>query len=102
MLNVLVVEPDAQVAARLRQAVRKVSHVDAQRRFDSAKRRLLAEPFDFLVTNLRLGEFNGLHLVYIASTVAHPVRAIVYTDQRDPWIAREVQKAGGFYETLEC
>src|SRR4051812_48628901 len=102
MLNVLVVEPDAQIAARLRRSVRRVSHVDSQRRFDAAKRRLAAAPFDFLVTNVRLADFNGLHLVYLASTLSHPVRCIVYTERRDPWLAREVQRAGAFYEALDC
>ena len=102
MLNVLVVEPDTLIAARLRRAVRRVTRVDAQRRFDAAKRPLASTPVDFLVTNLRRAEFNGLHLVYLAATLSQPTRCIVYTERRDPWVAREVQRAGAFYETLEC
>jgi DNA-binding NtrC family response regulator len=102
MFNVLVVEPNAQVAARLGRAVRRVTHINSQRRFDAAKRQLTSAPIDFLVTNLRLADFNGLHLVYLAATLSQPVRCIVYTEGRDPWLAREVQRAGAFYETLEC
>jgi len=102
MLNVLLVEPDAQVASRLRRTVRRAVHVESQRRFDAAKRHLAATPVDFLVTNLRLADFNGLHLVYLAATLSQPTRCIVYTEQRDPWLAREVQRTGAFYETLEC
>jgi DNA-binding NtrC family response regulator len=102
MLNVLVVEPDTKIAARLRQPIHKLTTVEMLRRFDAAKKRLAEAPLDFLVTNLRLADFNGLHLVYLAATAAYPPRAIVYTEGRDPWLARDVQRAGAFYETLEC
>jgi DNA-binding NarL/FixJ family response regulator len=102
MFNVLVVDPDTLVTTQLRQSIQKPTYVETQRRFDAAKRRLATAPFDFLVTNLRLAEFNGLHLVYLNAAASNPVRSIVYTSERDPWLAREVQRAGAFYETLEC
>ena len=85
MLNVLVVEPDTKIAARLRQPIHKLTTVEMLRRFDAAKKRVAEAPLDFLVTNLRLADFNGLHLVYLAATATNPPRAIVYTDGRDPW-----------------
>jgi DNA-binding NtrC family response regulator len=102
MLSVLVVEPDTKIAARLRQPIHKATSVELLRRFDAAKKRLAEGPLDFLVTNLRLADFNGLHLVYLAASARNPPRTIVYTDGRDPWLARDVQRAGAFYETLEC
>lgn len=102
MLNVLVVEPDARFAARLRQSVQTISHVDTQKKFETAKKRLLEGAYDFLITNLRLADFNGLHLVYLGATAPRPARSIVYTRERDTWLAREVQRAGAFYETTEC
>jgi len=102
MYNVLVVEPDARVARRLRASIPKLTHVESQRGFGSAKQRLASASFDFLITNLRLADFNGLHLVYLGATASNPTRYIVYTAERDPWLAREVQRAGAFYETLEC
>src|SRR5581483_3376941 len=102
MFNVLVVDPDARVTNRLRRSVQGPTYIETQRRFEAAKRRLASAPFDFLVTNIRLAEFNGLHLVYLSAAASPPLRAIVYTSERDPWLAREVQRAGAFYETLEC
>ena len=72
MPNVLVVEPNARFAARIRQAVQTVSHVETQRKFESAKKRLAERPYDFVVTNLRLADYNGLHLVYLATTHSTP------------------------------
>lgn len=102
MFNVLVVEPDARLAARLRQSIQNATHVDSQKKFESAKRLLAERPYDFLITNLRLADYNGIHLAYLAATGSSPPRCIVYTAGRDPWLAAEVQRAGAFYETLEC
>jgi len=103
MPNVLVVEPNARFAARLRQAVQTVSHVETQKKFESAKKRLAERPYDFVITNLRLADYNGLHLVYLAATHSAPApRCIVYTKERDPWIAHEVKHAKAFYEIAEC
>src|SRR5204863_9099611 len=65
--------------------------------FESARRRLGAMRFDFVISNLRLGAFNGLHLTYAATATA-PVRCIVYTDAREPALAQDVLRAGAFYE----
>ncbi len=102
MLNVLVVEPDARFAARLRESIQTLTRIDSHKEFESAKQRLREQPYDFLVTNLRLAGYNGIHLAYLASTMSRPPRTIVYTEGRDPWLAGEVQRAGAFYETAEC
>ena len=49
------------------------------------------------MTNVRLGAYNGLHLV-LASRNRSASRAIVYSDEREPGLAREAQQAGAFYE----
>jgi DNA-binding NtrC family response regulator len=102
MYNVLVVEPDPRVAATIRQSIQTITRVDTQKRFGLAKKRLAVGHYDFLITNLRLADYNGIHLVYLAATAAQPPRCIVYTDQRDLWLAGEIQRAGAFYETREC
>ena len=61
----------------------------------------MTAPLALVVANLRLGAFNGLHLVYLATTLGACVRSIVYTDPHDVAAAREVQRAGAFYETRE-
>jgi DNA-binding NtrC family response regulator len=51
-----------------------------------------------LISNLRLGEFNGIHLVYLAKLGAADTRALIYAGAHDPWLAREAQRAGAFYQ----
>jgi hypothetical protein len=72
------------------------------RSFETARRDVVAIPFALIVTNLRLAAFNGLHLVHLAATAGLPTRAVVYTDEYDALIGREVQRAGAFYETRAC
>ena len=52
--------------------------------------RLMHGPVGLLVTNLRLGAFNGLHLVYLAALGATHSRAVVYTEHADGGLGREV------------
>ena len=97
---VLLVEPDRSTRLNLLSEATVVGHVISQPGFASARQYLLSgAPLDFLVTNLRLGGFNGLHLVYLAAGRHAPPRSIVYTDERDPGLAREAQRAGAFYDT---
>jgi len=97
--RVLLVEPDQGLAGRLYEAVRSVAEVHLHPQFETARTHLLTMPFDFLVTNLRLKAFNGLHLVHLAAAAELPARALVYTDEYDPTLAKEVQRSGAFYET---
>jgi hypothetical protein len=101
-VRVLLVEPNAQVAATLRHAGRSIGTFVHLPAFEEARSSLVTTPFDFVIANLRLSEFNGLHLVHLASTHQPSVKCIVYTTRRDPPFAREVQRAGAFYETMEC
>lgn len=100
--SLLLVEPNDAVAASISACVSDVAYVYRHTRFESARHELLNTPFDFVATNLRLGQFNGLHLVHLASTAAIPTRAIVYTERYEPALALGVQQAGAFYETREC
>ena len=100
--RVLLVEPNAGIADNLLGAARVITTVDYQVSFESARRQLTETPFDFVFTNLRLGEFNGLHLVHLGAEFEHPPRCIVYTDRTDLLLGREVQRAGAFYETAPC
>jgi hypothetical protein len=74
-----------------------VAYVDADADAPTARAHLLQSPYDWLVTNIRLREYNGLHLVYLAQS-ASPTRAIVYADAVDLALAREAQGIEAFYE----
>ena len=43
---------------------------------------------------IRLHAYNGLQLVYLSGSSRVPVHPIVYSDERDLWLAREAQRAG--------
>ena len=100
--RILLVEPDAAARDLVRAAVSALAHVESHRQFEPARARLRLASFDFLVTNVRLGAYNGLHLVYLRSLGRGAPRAIVYSDERDRWLAREAQRAGAFYEVGPC
>jgi len=98
-VTLLLVEPRDASREVLRAAIGSVASVEAHAEFADARRRLGASPVDFLVTNVRLGAYNGLHLVYLAASFNRGLpRAIVYSDGLDVGIAREAQLAGAFYE----
>lgn len=99
--RVLLVEPNTQIAVSLLAAGGALGTVEHCQTFEAARATLAAKPFDFVVTNLRLNDFNGLHLVHLVSGDPQPPRSIVYTDVRDAALAREVQRSGAFYETAE-
>lgn len=65
--------------------------------FESAKRALATETPDLLVTDVRLGAFNGLQLVVLAK-VDHPeMRAIVLTGYDDPVLREEAAATGAAF-----
>ena len=100
--HVLLVEPNAVFGALLQQAISDVADVWCVSDFAAARSVLQQSPVGLLVTILRLGAFNGLHLVYLAQFVARGTRAIVYTEWLDTGLGRDVQRAGAFYETRPC
>lgn len=99
--RVLLVEPDAAWRAHLRDTVRHVADLDGDADFLAARTHLLSQPYDWLVTNIRLGAYNGLHLVHLAGVSRPLIRFLVYSDRCDLWLAREAQQAGAFYESRE-
>ena len=96
--RILLVEPDDQTRGALEAAASPLAHVESFRDFESARARLPLAPFDFLVTNVRLHAYNGLQLVYLSSYGRPAPRAIVYSDEPDPWLAREAERTGALYD----
>jgi DNA-binding NtrC family response regulator len=101
--RILLVEANDVARHVLEAAAASLARVESHRRFETARARLFHVPFDFLITNIRLGPYNGLHLVYLScSPGGGAPRAIVYSEERDPSLAREIQRAGAFYEIASC
>ena len=92
----LIVHPDggarAAIRGRLRSAGFQAVAVDT---FDAARHMLELEPVDVLVTEARLGDFHGLHLVLLARSSNPAVFAAVLTPERDDMLERDVERAGG-------
>src|SRR3979409_2392123 len=78
-LRVLLVEPEAVARTVLEDGIRTIAQVAAYDDFWSARAGVLDGSFDFLVTNARLGAYNGVHLVYIAGAQGVSAHSIVYS-----------------------
>ena len=102
-LRLLVVDPESSTRALLEHATAPLAHVITYADFATARQVLDEESsLDFLITNVRLGAYNGLHLVHLAAVHGTHPRSIAYTDRRDVGLAKEAQRAGAFYEILPC
>lgn len=76
--TVLIVEPDPEQALALRDALVGDGHgVQVVQTFQAAMQTLAAGGVGVLVTAVRLGAFNGLHLVIRNKTLSPHVRCIV-------------------------
>lgn len=97
--DVLLVDPDVGgLLPTVQHALEGVAKVEPCAEFRAARARLLRKPPDILVTNLRLQDYNGLHLVLLAARLG--TRCIVYAADDDLVLARETQALGAFYERL--
>ena len=97
--RILVVDPDPTIAHALKGAVGFLADVEGCAEFLPARASLMRHPPDFLVTNLRLGAYNGLHLMYLARTNRHNLRSICYSTLVDLPLIQEAQSIGAFFET---
>jgi len=91
--SVLVVESDSSELAStvllLESAGYRVASAAA---FDEAKQLLASETPDLLITGLRLGLYNGLHLI-LRSRTDHPAMAAIVTSRyRDAVLEAEAQR----------
>jgi hypothetical protein len=100
MKHLLVVEPDPILGQRVLARCERIARATLCRDFLSARSQLLASMPDLLVTNLRLEEYNGLHLVLLATSEG-VTRSLVHTDRPDPYLVREAQAIGAFFERTE-
>ena len=92
--TVLVVDPDGGVREEIAAWLRGAGYVTVESdRFDDARQVLAARPFDVLVVGLRLGAFNGLHLVITARATHPALRAVLTTSAEDRGLGDEARQA---------
>jgi DNA-binding NtrC family response regulator len=65
-------------------------------RFDAAKNYLASHPLDALVTDIRLGEFNGLQLALRASEPERRIAVVVMSAYDDVVSRRDAEAVGRF------
>src|ERR671913_2489134 len=65
--------------------------------FEDARKKLLDEKFDILITDVRLGQFNGLQLAIIARDRDPEIGIIVFSGYDDPVLQAEAAQLGARY-----
>lgn len=100
--RLLLVEPDTRRLFALSASVAQHAHVDVASNFFEARAHLdSGPPYDLLITNLRLGEYNGIQLAYMVRLAGAQTHVLVHAEARDLASAREVQRAGALYERTD-
>jgi len=90
--TILVVEDNEATRSSLVELLTKAGHtVQSAATFAEASRALKAAPPSLLITDVRLGEYNGLQLL---ATSLRPIPAIVVTGFDDPVIRAEAHRLG--------
>ncbi len=65
--------------------------------FEDARKKLLEEQFDVLITDVRLGPFNGLQLAIIARDRDPEIGIIVFSGYDDPVLQAEAARIDARY-----
>jgi DNA-binding NarL/FixJ family response regulator len=101
---VLVAEPDLALGRCIQSASGMADGLACCRDFHTAREALIDfadSPIEALITNLRLADYNGLHLVLLAREENRRARCLVYTDRPDTYLIREAQALGAFFERTD-
>ena len=94
----LIVDPHRNFGSRLEQVAKRVGwNTEVRTNFDEARIDIAAWAPAMVITAVRLGAFNGIHLVYLAK-LANPAVTCVVFDEGEPTLGLEAQHAGAFYE----
>jgi DNA-binding NtrC family response regulator len=99
--RVLVIDADPVTCRDVQRSCQFLAEVSACEDFPTARKRLVAQAPQLLVTNLRLGAYNGLHLVHLATIHDGATRSIVYSKFPDLPLIKEAQRIGAFFELPE-
>jgi DNA-binding response OmpR family regulator len=101
-LTVLLVEPDNNTRALLTSALQGAGvNAVAVDDFHSAKHVLQSHPPDVLITEIRLGAYNGLHLLLRAKSAHRALIAFVTARNADPVLKREAEQLGATFVVKE-
>ena len=91
--RVLVLDDDEHALAGMVELIRAAGHdVTPASTYHTAKALLADQPFDLLVSDVRLRSFNGLHLVMQSRTDHPDMAVIIITGYDDPLIDLEAHR----------
>jgi DNA-binding response OmpR family regulator len=100
--TILIVDTNAAAVSRLVKALRSAGLAAiGARGFGDALKRLAAIETDLLITSVRLGPYNGLHL-FVRARALYPTAAAIIIGPADPTLARDARAlgAGAYLTTL--
>jgi two-component system response regulator GlrR len=94
--TVLVVDDDRDVLGLLEYWLAEAGYdVVACSRFEAARTYLSTHVPDALVTDVRLGAFNGLQLALLVSQTGLPTAVLLMSAYDDPLVRRDASACGG-------
>jgi len=97
-MRVVIVEDNETLLAAMQQCVVGAGHeVVAFERFEAAKTYLASGTYDVLVTDVRLGPYNGLQLAMVAKLERPTARAIVLSGFDDPVLRKDAASIGATF-----
>ena len=96
--SALIVEPVlADAVAVVSTLTARRFHVTLAETVARAKERLTIRPPELLVADIKLGEYNGLHLVLRAKSLRSDTAAIVTSDTDDPVLQADAEALGATF-----
>ena len=96
--HVLVVDDEPQVLEYLTSALNRSGYITTPcPKYEDAKAALAAGRPDLLLTDIRLGPFNGLQLAIFATQKYPGTPVIILTGYEDPTLRDEAARAGATF-----
>ena len=97
-LRLLIVDDDVSLLDAMQRALRdSLRLVVACDSFEKARQILKDQTFDALITDVRLGAFNGLQLAVMARDMYPNMRLIVFSGFDDPVLRADAEQIGAAY-----
>jgi two-component system, response regulator RegA len=96
--KILIVDDDPSLLEALERSFEEAGEdVVAHSTFEQARKALQTTQFDALITDVRLGAFNGLQLAVIGRDTYPNIRLIVFSGFDDPVLRTEAEHVGATY-----
>jgi DNA-binding NtrC family response regulator len=97
-LRILIVDDDVSLLDAMQRALRdSMRTVVACDSFEKARQMLKDQTFDALITDVRLGAFNGLQLAVMARDMYPDMSLIVFSGFDDPVLRADAEQIGATY-----